>query len=465
MEIFKLSTRLLIKSWVVFVILWLSYSIFIGTTAGQPLVISADQVKQLNAPDGQAGDEFGQSVAISGDYLVIGAHLAEVDGQGEQGAVYIYKKSPVGTHNWSWVKTLTADDGSAGDHFGRSVDIDGDLLIVGAHQADLIPGNPLNQNHGVAYVFQKDGGDDWGLVKKIFATDWQSGANFGWSVAIDGSTALVGAYLVNFGDDKDQGAAYLFEKDSGGPDNWGEIKKLEAADGEMGDYFGYAVDLEGETAVVGAQLVDFSPFTDQGAVYVFGQNKDGPDNWGLVKKLSASDGLQREHFGTSVSLSGDTIAVGAYWADNATELDQGAVYIYDRNRNGTDNWGEAKKILAGDGLGGDHFGWSVHLLGDNLLVGAPEATISTQSGRGAAYLFDRTDGGSNGWGQIDKLFSQTGEDNDNFGSAVSFAADTYLIGAKGATVSEKTAQGTAYLFSDTPDTFVNRLYLPFTEAP
>jgi hypothetical protein len=135
---------------------------------------------------------------------------------------------------WTEVKKLTASDAEAGDNFGHAVAVSGDTAIVGAHQEDT-----GGSNAGAAYVFYRDWGgvDYWGQWHKLIASDAEAGDQFGRSVAISGDTAIVGAYGEDAGGSA-AGAAYVFDRDQGGADSWGEVKKLVASDPEANDQFG-----------------------------------------------------------------------------------------------------------------------------------------------------------------------------------------------------------------------------------
>ncbi len=139
---------------------------------------------------------------------------------------------------------------------------------------------------------------------KLTASDAAASDKFGWSVAINGDTALVGAQYNDSGG-SNSGSAYIFQRDQGGADNWGQVKKLTASDAAGGDRFGSAVALDGDTALVGAEM-DADNGDDYGSVYIFERNQGGTDNWGEVKEIHASDGAAHDQFGASVALSGET---------------------------------------------------------------------------------------------------------------------------------------------------------------
>jgi len=158
--------------------------------------------------------------------------------------------------------------------------------------------------------------------------------HYGWAVSVSGDVAVAGAQDANIGNNADQGAAYVFERNQGGNDNWGLVKKLIASDGAALDDFGYSVSVSGDIIVVGAPVDDIGINGNQGSAYVFERNRGGPNNWGQVKKLTASDGAAGDQFGFSVGVSADVIVVGAVVDDNV----RGSAYVFERNRGGANNW-------------------------------------------------------------------------------------------------------------------------------
>ena len=163
-------------------------------------------------------------------------------------------------------------------------------------------------------------------MKKLTASDAQTSDRFGWSVAVSGITAVVGALWEDAGG-TDAGAAYVFQRNEGGPDHWGEVTKLTASDARAGGFFGFNVAVSGDTAVVGA-LGDDDGGSSAGAAYVFQRAEGGADNWGEVKKLTASDAQAADRFGGGVAVSGDTAVVGANGVDDGG-TDAGAAYVFE----------------------------------------------------------------------------------------------------------------------------------------
>ncbi len=211
---------------------------------------------------------------------------------------------------------------------------------------------------------------------------------FGASVAVAGDTAVVGARL-NDDNGSNSGSAYIFQRDAGGIDNWGQVKKLLASDAASFDLFGHSVAVAGDTAVVGARLNDDNG-SGSGSAYIFQRDAGGIDNWGQVKKLLASDAATSDIFGVSVAVAGDTALVGAYLNDD-NGRNSGSAYIFQRDEGGVDNWGQVTKLLASDAAAFDLFGVSVAVAGDTALVGA----YLNDDDNGSAYVFVDSAGPTN----------------------------------------------------------------------
>ncbi len=397
------------------------------------------EVKKLLASDAQANDLFGASVAVSGDIAVVGAYWEDAAGS-DAGAAYILQRNEDGADNWGEVTKLTASDAQAGDQFGFSVAVSGDTTVVGASAEDA-----GGTQAGAAYVFQRDqgGADNWGEVKKLTASDAQAGDTFGRSVAVSGGTAIVGAHQAQ-ASSGNAGTAYVFQRDQGGTDNWGEVKKLTASDAQANDLFGASVAVSADIAVVGAYREDAGG-TDAGAAYVFQRNEDGADNWGEVTKLTASDAQAGDWFGFSVALSGDTAVVGARRED-AGGSNAGAAYVFQRDQGGADNWGEVKKLTASDAQASDEFGISVAVSGDTAVVGAQEEDTAG-SRAGATYTFHRDQGGADNWGEVKKLLASDAQAGDKFGASVAVSGDTVVVGANTEDAGGSNA-GAAYIFQE-----------------
>ncbi len=376
------------------------------------------QVARLAAGDG-AELQFG--VAVSGATVVLGASADATMGFGA-GAAYVFRRTG---ETWAQEQKMDADDTAAGDAFGFDVAMDGDVAVVGAWRA--------HQSKGSAYIFARNhgGGDNWGQVAELTASDGAMYERFAFSVDISDDHVVVGA-PAHGGGAYMGGAAYIFSRNQGGADLWGEVDKLMASDVAVTDQFGWSVGIDHDLVVVGSNKGD-GAVTDSGSAYLYARNLGGADAWDLVIELNASDGAALDFFGESVAVAGDVVAVGAH----ADESSTGAVYLYARNQGGADAWGEVGKITASDGASDDRFGQAVAMHGSAVLVGAPGAE--------AAYLFERNSGGAENWGEVAVLSALDGLPSDGFGYSVSLAADLAAVGAKESSGAVTNA-GAAYLF-------------------
>ncbi len=403
---------------------------------------------KITAPDGEAEDSFGQSVAISGDTAIIGASRDNVGNNFNQGSAYIFGRNEGGPNNWGLVRKITASDGGGGDAFGDSVAISGDTIVVGSPSAQV--GNNLGQ--GAAYVFERSAGgpNNWGETRKLLASDGAAQDRFGDSAGVSGDTLIIGAPQHSVGNKAFQGAAYVFERNQGGPNNWGEIKKLLSSDGVSGDQFGSSAAISGNTLVVGAPQHSVGNEAFRGAAYIFERNQGGADFWGEVKQLLASDGAQNDQFGFSVAMSGDALIVGARSDMVGSNVTQGSAYIFERNQGGINNWGETRKLTASDGTTSDFFGSSVAISGDTAVVGSLFDNVGNNADQGSAYLFERNQGGPNNWGEVRQLLASDGAANDAFGNSVGVSGDTAIVGAFRDDVGINSDQGSAYIFNNPP---------------
>jgi hypothetical protein len=330
------------------------------------------QLQKLIANSGSPGELFGGSVAIGEDILVVGAR-----GDAEQGsfagAVYIFTRDAAA--HWYQAHKLTASDGLAGNLFGFSLALNGETLFIGA-RGDEEAGN----FSGAVYVFTRDVNGQWHEQQKLTASDGAAGDGFGISVAISGDVALIGAR----GDDdlgSVSGAAYFFAKNLDG--HWEERQKVTASDGVAGDEFGYSVALDGETAVIGARFATGDEGRE-GAAYVFtyGSGHIGTlwnESQKLIGSTNEDNNRDNNEFGTSVALDEQTILVGAPSTDSKGNL-AGAVHVFRFTPEEQDShpWNEVQKLTGRDTSGGDKFGFAVALAQDIALVSAPFDDITVE---------------------------------------------------------------------------------------
>jgi hypothetical protein len=447
----------------------------------------------LKASNAEESDFFGVSVAVSGDTVVVGAYLedsnqttitngatASLDNSASNaGAVYIFRRTGV---TWAQEAYLKAPNAEANDIFGVSVAVSGDTVAVGAYteasnQTTITNGATASAdnsalNAGVVYIFRRTNGT-WAQEAYLKAPNAEAYDYFGYSVAVSGNTVAVGAH----NEDSNQttitngatasadnsasfaGAVYIFRRTGV---TWTQEAYLKAPNADEYDNFGVSVAVSGDTVVVGAYLENSNQTTitngatasadnsasNAGAVYIF--RRTGV-NWAQEAYLKAPNAEAYDYFGYSVAVSGDTVAVGAYYeASNQTTITNGAtastdnstpgagaVYIF--RRTGV-NWAQEAYLKAPNADEYDNFGNSVAVSGDTVAVGAiyeasnqttitNGATASTDNstpGAGAVYIFRRT---SVTWTQDAYLKAPNADEYDNFGYSVAVSGDTVAVGA------------------------------------
>ncbi|MEE9128818.1 MAG: FG-GAP repeat protein [Phycisphaerales bacterium] len=381
-----------------------------------------DQLFKLLPKDGAAGDLFGTSVAISGtigkEVAIVGAWRDDDNGL-DSGSAYLFDISEPA--NPTQVFKLLADDGAADDRFGISVAICGppgnEVAIVGA-SGDDDNGN----SSGSAYLFDTTTGRQ---IAKLLPDDGAAADNFGNSVAISGTTAIVGAR----NDDDNgsfSGSAYLFDTTTGA-----QIAKLLPDDNAFNDFFGTSVAISGTTAIVGAPGDDDNG-NISGSAYLF----DITTHQQLCK-LVPNDGATGDWFGISVAISGDIAIVGSY-QDDDNGTNSGSAYLFD-----TTTGRQIAKLLPNDGAAGDDFGLSVGISGATAIVGA-RWDDDNGSFSGSAYLFDTAMAR-----QIAKLLPNDGAVGDEFGYSVAIngvpGKETGIVGAW-LDDDNGSLSGSAYLF-------------------
>jgi hypothetical protein len=365
---------------------------------------SARLIPQNIDPD----DQFGFSTAISGEMLVIGSPGASPAAQ-SSGAVYIFEPDQtIINSGWSQIAMLTPADPAVFDQFGWSVAIDGDTLAVGAYTK--LPG-------GAVYIFERDEGgqDNWGQVAKVVGLDTYYGDGFGVDVDICGDFLVVGMYA---GGDY-AGSIYVFERDFGGTNAWGQIAHLFSSDNSPYDYFGYSLDIEGETIIAGA------PGNNglTGAAYVFQPDGEESGNWIETEQLIASDADLQNYFGLDLSFSGDIVVIGALGHRDFA----GTAYLFEYHPDRPDQWQQIAIISESDANPGDRFGGAVSIFGDKLIVGAYGEYEFT----GAATLYFRSVDQPGLWQERAHIVAKDGIPGNSFGNSVCVEESEALVGAVG----------------------------------
>ena len=394
------------------------------------------------------------------------------DSVADSGAVFVYRR--VG-NSWEQQAYLKASNSDADDQFGDAVAIDGDFIVVGAQLEDSsatgVDGDQASdgsQNSGAAYVFRREG-DSW--VQEAYLKSLDINDRFGASVAISGTTIAVSARFEDStatGVDGDatiddpaaaqSGAVYIFER---GEDGWAQTHYIKPSTVDVLDEFGFRVALDGdrlavaapfEDSVSGANQADNTAF-NSGAVFIFGREDDTWVQEAYLKAGSPGGGdgaaeppTPGDLFGFSLALAGDTLAIGAALEDSDADVidgdetnnganDAGAVYVFVRDEDGS--WNQQAYIKSFNSDAVDQFGVSVQLRGELMAVGANgEGSGATGVGgdednnnaafAGAMYLFRRV---GSAWSQEAYIKSSNTQLDDGFGFGAALTRDTLIVGA------------------------------------
>lgn len=372
------------------------------------------------ASDGGATDLFGRSVSISGDLAIVGAFSHNTNGNFNQGQAYIFRKID---ETWIEEAILISSDGMDNDFFGRSVSISGNYALVGAWGHDVNG----NENQGKAYVFRRsyilpNGPFIWTEQATLVASDGEPNDVFGRAVSINDETIIVGSELHDTDGNEKQGKAYIYKKSG---NTWTEEAVLVSWDGAENDLFGSSVSISGNYAVVGSRDHDTNGNADQGKAYVYRRQyflPNGPFVWLQEAILTASDGQSEDQFGFAVAIDADYIVVGAPEHEVDGTSNQGKSYVF--KRDGT-IWTEVSILTSPDGLANDHFGRSVSISGDYIVVGVPGSPTNLNATLGKAYVFKNED---NLWPVEAVLTSLDGVLGDNFGRSVSISGENVIVG-------------------------------------
>ena len=411
-----------------------------GSDAGSAYIFNiqtGEQLHKLYAINGNAWDTFGSSVAIDGNYAVVGSDYYNSSDGSDAGTAFIFDAM-----TGLLVKQLFASDAAGADRFGKGVAISNNYVIIGARDDNSStgsayiyrPNDPLppllsidndSGNVGIGTTEPKSlldvngtlqattltstnlkvGRDfSFSLEKKIVAHDGAASDYFGYSVAISDNYAIVGAY----GDDSNIGSAYIYNVHTGA-----EIHKLTAGDGESPDFFGYSVAISDNYAIVGSKLDDTNNNTNTGSAYIFNVQTGTQ-----LHKLTAIDREAWDEFGKSVAISGNYVIVGAWYSDDAGEK-SGSAYIFNV-QTGT----QLHKLVASDDAVDDRFGMSVAISGNYVIVGAPW-NDDGGSNSGSAYIFNVQTGA-----QLHKLTANDAAAGDEFGASASISGNYAIVGAR-----------------------------------
>jgi len=373
---------------------------------------------KLLSSDISAGDWFGDSLDVDGNMAIISSYWDDDNGA-NSGSAYVFEFD--GT-SWSEADKLLATDGATGDEFGFSSGIDNGTIIVGAVRHDANSKNDA----GALYVYEEIN-NSW-QETKLIANDHAPGDRLGWASAIDDDTIIVGAVGDNHSGLSNPGSAYVFTRIQA---NWTQQAKLTASDSLGEDLLGYSVSIDGDVAAVS------TPFhlADTGAVYIF---ERVAGSWTMSQKILASDGEQGDKFGTNVKILGNQLSVSAPYDDDAA-TNAGAIYVFEHN--GT-SWVETAKLTTSDAQPNDRLGYFVTGLTTDLVVAGSAFTDGNVNDSGAVYLFGY-DGTS--WLQQQKITATDTAANDWFGIAIGMDSNNIFIGAERSD-SAATDSGATYVY-------------------
>lgn len=355
-------------------------------------------VQKLIADDREAGDKFGFDIDVSGDYLVIGADNQTKNSSGEApltsaGAAYIFKKNTSG--QWEQIQKIVPSDRAENDRFGASVAIDGNYMVVGAPSKNNSQGAAY-----VFEKNASDEWKEAAILTsmKSFYPTYGRDVDISGDRIIVGSPSQIYSttdpvYHYNFA-----GMAFIYERDGSG--NWNEVHKTSSSDVVELDHFATSVALSGDFALVGTpdKKTDEdgkNSLGAAGAVYVLHRDNEG--NWKETQKITPQDRAENDQFGSSVSLSGNTGVIGSWWddhdADNKNTMDKsGSAYIIEKAED--DTWAIVQKIVAKDRSEGASFGNEVHVNGSDIIVGVAFEDYNSQGtdlldNAGAVYAFEK----------------------------------------------------------------------------
>jgi len=337
----------------------------------------AEEAK-LVPEDGADGDLFGYDVDLEGATLVVGSPWSDPVGQ-QSGSAYVYAGD--GSGGWSLVTELLASNAGPDSNFGHAVALSGDRIAVGAPYEDSVL-----FDSGAVYVFERNHGGHgaWGQTARLLAADLSAQDLFGYRIDLEGDRLAASAY---FG--PPSGTAYVFERDLGLPLAWIEVAKLVASDPSLTDLFGSGIALAGDRVLVGAGGHDHQGIVNAGAAYLYERDQGGPGAWGQVAELLPAVPVTQGFVGRSVALLGELALVESDDGNPTPFYGRGGALVFHRDHGGPGVWGELATLAASDGVPGDGLGISMACDGGTIALGAfhdhPEPAGADG---GAVYLYD-----------------------------------------------------------------------------
>jgi PKD repeat protein len=344
------------------------------------------------------------SVAVSPLHVLAGAAPPWYSPSAGGGAAQVLRREPGGAYVHEATLKPAIEDVS--DMFGVAVAVTDRFALVGAPTADDFD--------GAAYLFRRDGPGLWSEVAKLSPPPPSAQPEHGSAVALTDDFAVVGAWRQTVGFDQ-AGAASVYERQADG--SWPLVAQLQAPHPQDGGRFGNAVALDGARLLVGApgQSADHP---GQGVAYLY--ERDAAGDWVLVSRLEAQDAANFDGFGHSVALDGDLALVGAP-QDDHFDVDAGSAYVFQLHEHGS--WTQLQTLRDRDGYSGDHFGTSVAIAKERLVVGVPnESTVVNRDG--VVVIYERL--GAGRWDETARLYAG-GVEVFRFGADVAAEGDTISV--------------------------------------
>ena len=389
------------------------------------LNLDASNEQILFANDAEAGDELGNSCDVYGEYAVVGAPKEDTNGVSNAGSVYVYHRSG---NTWTQQAKLTASDGEASDLLGGqkgNLAIYGDTVVVGARDEDT-----GGSAAGSAYVFVRSG-TTWSQQAILRASNAGASDQFATGVAIYKDTIVIGAPTEDTAA-SDGGSLYVFTRSG---TTWTQRAQLQTSNAGASDRLGDSVSIDGDTIIAGTQYEDTTA-SDAGSAYIF---TGSGATWTQQAQIQASDAAATDYFGYSVSISGNTVVVGARYDDDGG-TNSGSAYVFVRS--GT-TWTQQAKLTASDAQADDDFGWDVDIDKDHIVVAAPREDTNA-SDAGAVYVFSRS--GST-WTEIKKIRASITVGSINYlGYGGAAIHDGTIITAAPNESTKATYAGAAYIY-------------------
>ncbi len=377
--------------------------------------------QKISPNDLNSGRAFGTSVSLANGHILIGNNNDSQQAS-LSGAIYSFETN----NNILTQKQKLFAEGATSFQFARAVSINGNRALIG------IPGDERDSHRGGAYIFDKIQGN-WTLTALLKPLTPDFPEILGLSVSLFGDQAMVGATSSY----TNSGSVYVFDLING---EWLQSSRITSDEPDFSGSFGRSIDLNNNRAIIGDSS-DSEFATKSGAAYIY-ELVDG--NWTKIIKFKPNNPSIDSKFGSSVSISGDRVLIGAK-GDAA-----GSAYIYDLIE---DEWIESKKLMANEIFYDGNFGVSVSLDGDVALIGANQ-DIENGYHSGSAFIFEMID---NDWAETGKLVASDGAADDTFGVTVSLSNNVALIGSSGKFNS--IATGSGYIFSKTDDKWIEKIKL------